>query len=274
MQLTARDCEVIRAVNEHRLLSTEQIEALFFTSRSTAQYRLSRLFQHEFLDRHFLSVVTHAPAKSPALYTLGKRGAQLLVDRFNYDRSRIRLLKRANLGWQTVEHTLKVNDLRVAITLACRAADLTLETWLDEAAFRAQPDYTVVKDKSGRERRKPVFPDGYFAVRSPQGTARFFVEVDRGTELLSRFAPQIAVYEAYVDSGQYQERFEARSLRILVVTTTARRLSSLVRVTQGAGGDRKYHFATFDQISPATVLTGAIWRRLETDGLTALIAEE
>jgi hypothetical protein len=100
------------------------------------------------------------------------------------------------------------------------------------------------------------------------------VEVDRGTELLSRFAPQIAVYEAYVDSGQYQERFEARSLRILVVTTTARRLSSLVRVTQGAGGDRKYHFATFDQISPATVLTGAIWRRLETDGLTALIAEE
>src|SRR5258708_25283628 len=79
MVLTARDREIIKAVNDHRALLQEHIQALFFQSRSTAQFRLQRLFQHEFLERHFLSVISGGPASSPAVYTLGKRGAQVLV---------------------------------------------------------------------------------------------------------------------------------------------------------------------------------------------------
>ena len=274
MVLTRRDCEVIRAVNDCRILSATQIEALFFGSRSTAQYRLSRLFHHEFLERHFLTVVSRPPASAPILYTVGKRGAQVLVETFGYERSQLRLPKRATLGWHLVEHLLKVNDVRVAVMLAARQDGITLETWLDETTFRAQPDYVSLTTKSGRKRQKPVFPDGYFCLVTPRGTARFFLEIDRGTELLSKFAPQIAVYEAYVASGGYQTRFQAKSLRVLVVTATERRVRSLMRVTQKVGGDRKYWFTTFDRVNTETILTGAIWQRLGSDMLLSLMGGE
>jgi hypothetical protein len=271
MALTERDCELIRMVNDCRLLRTDQIAALFFGSRSTAQYRLARLFQHEFLERHFLSVVSGAPGKSPALYTIGKRGAQTLVERYGYERGDLRLPKRGTLGWHLVEHLLAVNDVRVAITCAARQDGLTLETWLDETTFRAQPEYVTVTDQRGKTHQKPVFPDGYCCLQTPHGTARFFLEVDRGTEPLAKFSPQIAIYEAYVASGQYHARFQAKSLRILVVTTTARRLHNLLRVTQQVGGKRKYWFTTFDRITAQSVLTAPIWQHLGQEGLFALV---
>lgn len=271
MVLTERDCELLRMVNACRALRTDQLEALFFGSRSTAQFRLAKLFHHEYLNRHFLSVVSDAPARSPAIYTLGKRGAQVLVSRFGYERGDLRLPKGGTLGWHLLEHLLAINSFRVAITLAARAPGFQLSSWLDETVFRAKPDYVQIQDRSGRLRKKPVFPDGYFVLSTPRGTARFFLEVDRGTEELSRFSPQIAVYEAYVASGQYQARFQTKSLRILVVASSEKRSASLQRVVARMGGDGKYWFATLDQVNSQTVLTAPIWRQLGENRLQPLI---
>jgi hypothetical protein len=273
MALTDRDCDVIRMVNDCRALTTDQIGALFFGSRSTAQYRLARLFQHEFLERHFLSVVSDGPSKSPAIYTIGKRGAQILIRRFGYDRRQLRLPKRGTVGWHLLEHLLTVNDVRVAVTLAARQQGYTLETWLDETTFRANPDYVTLTGKRAKGQKKPVFPDGYFCLQTPHGKARFFVEVDRGTELLSKFAPQIAVYEAYVDSGQYQARFQAKSLRVLILTISERRLRNLQRVTEKMGGDQKYWFTTLEHVQAETIFTDPIWQRLGNPTPLPLIAE-
>ena len=168
MLLTDRDCEVIRTVNDCRALRADQIERLFFSSRSTAQFRLAKLFHHEFLDRQFLSVASRAPASNPAVYTVGKRGVQLLIDRFGYDRSQLRRPK-SSLSWHLLEHLLKVNDVRIAVMQSAPLAHSKLETWWDETTFRTQPDYVVLKDKRGRERKKPVFPDGYFCLATSQG---------------------------------------------------------------------------------------------------------
>jgi hypothetical protein len=265
MVLTDRDCAIIKMVNDCRALRGDQIETLFFQSKSTAQYRLQRLFHHEFLNRSFLTVVSGGPASSPAIYTLGKRGATVLVERFGYDRENLRLIRSGAIAWHLLEHLLKVNDIRIAITQAAAAQGWTLEDWRDETSFRAYPDYVTLTDRQGKQLEKPVFPDGYGCLSTPRGTTRFFLEVDRGTEVLSKFAPQVAVYEAYVDSGQYQTRFQARSLRVLVVTTTERRMKGLQTTTVKAGGDGKYWFTTFERITPATILTGAIWQRLGED---------
>lgn len=259
MVLTDRDCDILKTINDCRILRSQQLESLFFQSRSTAQYRLSRLFHHEFLERHFLSVVSGAPAASPALYSLGKRGAHVLISRFGYDRNQLRLLKQEAIGWHLLEHVLTINDVRVAIMLACQLQGIELVEWQDETVFRAQPDYVELADKRGRKHKKPVLPDGYFCLNTPKGKARFFLEVDRGTEALSKVAPQLAVYEAYTSSGQYQERFQAKSLRILMVTTTPKRLHNLKAVARKVEGDRKYWFTTFDHITAQTVLTAPIW---------------
>jgi hypothetical protein len=270
MVLTDRDREVIRAVNDHRALTQEQIQALFFTSRSTAQFRLQRLYQNEFLNRQFLSVVSGGPASSPAIYTLDKRGVQVVIETFGYSLKQLRLPK-GKFSWQFVEHLLKINDVRVAVALAARANGFTLEEWRDETVFRAAPEYVTLSDKRGNPVKKPVLPDGYFCLATPRGRARFFLEVDRGTEELSKFTPQVRVYNTYTESGQYQAAFQAKSLRILIVTSSERRLRTLKAAVVAAGGDRKYWFTTFQAITAEQVLTHPIWQTVEGEGHHALI---
>ncbi len=274
MVLTDRDCDILKLVNECRILRNSHIEALFFQSRSTAQFRLARLFHHEFLERHFLSVVSGGPASSPALYSLGKRGAHILITRLGYDRSHIHLVKNDAIGWHVLEHVLMINDVRVAIMQACRRQGITLMEWREENSFRAEPDYVEIKDKRNRTHKKPVLPDGYFCLDTPKGKARFFLELDRGTEVLSKVIPQLEVYEAYTASGQYQDRFHAKSLRILIVTTTPKRLENLKAVARKVEGDRKYWFTTFEQITPESVLTAPIWQQLDSRHLRPLISAE
>ena len=271
MVLTARDREIIQAVNDYQLLLGGQIEALFFTSRSTAQYRLSRLYHNEFLDRHFMTVVSGGPAASPILYTLGQRGQEVLLQEFQYEPEHIRRFPKT-LAWRFVDHRIQINEVRVAVSLACQIKGFRLETWLDETVFRAKPEYVSLPDKHGKAAQKPVYPDAYFRLTVPQGQAHFFLELDRATEQRSKFRPQVEVYEAYTRSGLYERRFHTRSLRILIVTTTPQRLKNLKEVTRTAGGDRKYWFTTFDRIRPDTVLTEAIWERIESGESMPLIA--
>src|SRR5579859_5119675 len=82
MRLMPRDVEIVRAVGEYRMLRQDQIQRLFFGSKSTAQYRLSHLYQHGFLDRHFLPV---QGGWSPTFYTLAKRGVEVLHVEYGTD---------------------------------------------------------------------------------------------------------------------------------------------------------------------------------------------
>ncbi|MFC1959372.1 replication-relaxation family protein [Chloroflexota bacterium] len=274
MRLTERDREILKMVNDCRALLGSQIRELFFKSRSTAQYRLQRLYQHEYLDRHFISVISGGPASSPVLYTITRRGATILRETFDYSEKELRIPRRRTFAWQSIDHLLKLNDFRVAVILAARQHDWNLAEWWDETVFRADPDHTVVVDRRGREKRKPVYPDSFFCLQVPQGQANFFVEIDTGTEPHSRFKPQIEVYQAYTARGQYRERYNTRSLRVLVITSSATRLANLKETTLAAEGDRKYWFTTFDQVTGETVLTTPIWQRLESDELYALITSE
>jgi hypothetical protein len=51
-------------------------------------------------------------------------------------------------------------------------------------------------------------------------------------------------------------------MRILIVTTTAERLQNLKKTVAAAGGDEKYWFTTFGQVTEETVLTAPIWERV------------
>jgi hypothetical protein len=172
--------------------------------------------------------------------------------------------------------SLKINDVRVSITLACRANNWELEEWRDESEFRRNPDHVTISDSRGKRFNKPVLPDGYFRLgnlpRGATGRAHFMLEVDRATEPHHKVKPQILVYQAYTTSGQFQERYNAKSLRILIVTTTHRRLENLKAVVKSVGGDRKYWFTTFDKITPDTVLIAPIWQQIESKELVPLVA--
>src|SRR5919199_364482 len=87
--LTARDKEIIKLVNDFRVIRQEQIEKLLFPSKNTAQKRLWLLWQNGFLKREFLPVFGGVP-NSPILYLVDREGVDLLQTEFGYERQQLR----------------------------------------------------------------------------------------------------------------------------------------------------------------------------------------
>lgn len=259
MRLMGRDIEILKAVHEFRIVRGDQLQALFFGSQSTASYRLSRLYQHGFLDRHFLPTLGGI-ASSPALYVLGKRGVDVLRRVLDYGPKDIRKLpNNQELSPLFLEHLLQINDFRVAVTVAARNRDYTLEKWLDDYQLKADYDQVVIQTPQGRRRTVSLIPDGYGVLEVPQGRACFFLELDRGTMTRSRFRDKVLAYQAYIASGQYEKRYGTRSLRVLTVTSGPKRLENLREEAEQAKGGRVFWFTTSDQVTQERVLTYPIW---------------
>lgn len=215
MILTARDRQIVEMVYQCRVLRQDQIHALFFgTSTSASQRRLALLYHHGFLTRVFLTARA-SYMLSPALYMLDKRGAELLRMEFGYDD--IAWTSKSNdVGQQFLEHTLAINDVRVAFTLACRQREgFEVIEWRSEAQMKASYDRVTITPPKGRSELISLIPDSFFVVQTPQGKAPFFLEVDRGTETTGRFQTKIFAYQEYIKSGAYQQRYGFKSIRVL-----------------------------------------------------------
>jgi len=64
---------------------------------------------------------------------------------------------------------------------------------------------------------------------------------------------------------------EGKGFRVLTVTTTQKRLEHLRQATEAAGGQNRFWFTTFDQVTPETVLTAPIWQVAGADKCYALL---
>jgi hypothetical protein len=258
MRLTARDLQILQAVYAYRVLTTQHLKTLFFTSLRQAYGRLALLYHHGFLERRFLGV--HADKmNTPILYVLDKRGVEYLQSHLGVDA--VWSKRDKDLTPTFLEHTLAINSVRVAVACACQQQpNFQLLHWLGENELRADYDYVQIRSENGRLKSVSVIPDSYFALETPHGTAHFFLELDRGTMTTQRFKTKIVAYQAYYASGAYQRRYQTKSLRVLTVTTSAARSASLRRVTETAEGKQRYWFTTLDQITPESVLSQLIWQ--------------
>ncbi len=267
MRLMPRDLEVLKAMAEYRILRQDQLQRLFFSSRSTAQYRLSHLYQHGFLARHFLPV---QGGWSPTLYTIDTRGREVLRVEYDIDTP----AKKAgvhDLKHEFLEHTLALNDVRIAFTLACRSLGFGLIHWLDESALKVNYDRVAIRFPNGKRATVSLIPDSYCVIQTPQGTARFFIELDRGTMTTQRFATKILAYLAYVESGQYQQRYKSRSLRVLTITLSQKRLMNLKQATDAVRGTHLFWFGVLSDIMAQMPFHTPLWRVAGLEGIHPLI---
>lgn len=234
---------------------------LFFTSPKPAYKRLEKLYHHEYLERQFITQVTRAPAASPIVYTVTKLGASVLASTYGYTDDQFRYSSRSVTQWETLQHILAIGDAWAALMRATTENQIAVLDWRDELVFRSNPDMVWLKSPSGRQTKKPVLPDGYFHLNTPKGETRVFLEVDRGIEGLQQIKDQMQVYQEYMASGGYQERFQAKSLRILIVTTGKKRRDNIRKAIASIGGGDRYWITTFEQMTPTQVLTAPIWFR-------------
>lgn len=256
MKLTERDIEIIHAVYQYRILTQAQLQQLFFSARSPAQRVLARLYHHRLLERKFLAVTS---GRSPTLYVLDRKGADLLKQHFGLE----------DLKWYNsskdvktdfLAHTSAINDFRIALTLAAPAAGCELLKWVGESELKAHYDRVSIRTPSGKLQAISLIPDSYFVLQTPRGLAHFFLEADLKSETVRVFKTKVLAYLAYYRSGQYERRYQTKSLRVLTVTTGQRRLDNLKQATEEVGGKQGFYFTTFDQITSAALLTQPLWQ--------------
>lgn len=270
MVLNDRDKAIIWTVYQCRVLRQDQLQALFFSSRAAAQRRLALLYHHGFLERQFL-LVRPGIMNSPTLYLLDRRGEELLRAEYGME----------EVSWNTshnhvssdfLDHALAINDVRIAITLACQESGYELLDWHSESQIKQDYDRVQVKSAQGRSRSVAVVPDSYFALATRFGNTHFFLELDRGTMTTRRFRDKVEAFLAYYRGGGYEKRYGARSLRVLTVTLSQRRLENLKAVTEEAGGTVWFWFGVLSDLTPETVLTQPVWQVATREGKAALIA--
>ena len=272
MRLTERDKQVVKAVNDYRVMRQDQVQRLLFPSRSTAQVRLWRLWQHGYLKRQFLPVMGGIQT-SPVLYVLDKRGVELLQNDFGYDDEALHWSRSRRFTHQFLGHTLGLGEIRLAVTLSCREHDWQLKTWLDENSLKADHDKVQVG-----KRLVAVLPDAYFVIEVPVGELHFFLEYDRGAEYLRYFKRKMAAYVAYYRTGKCNARYGTNRVRVLTVNEGGRtgagrkRLVNLKRVTEEVGGRRRFWFGGLADVASEDFLSASMWMVAGSEDGAALTA--
>jgi hypothetical protein len=272
MRLMRRDIDIVEAVHKARVLSQAQIQQLFFGPRAktAAERRLRLLYDHAYLERKFLPVGI-GEGRSPTLYVLDRKGAELLRAERGYDElvwhRSSRDLKRDFLA-----HTMAINEVMVAVTVACRAHDWQLEQWLGENDLKADYDRVSVRSETGRTSSVAVIPDSYFAFIAQKARYRFFLELDRGTMTTKRFRTKVQAYLAYRKTAQQEKRFGSKRVGILtVIDGGERRLANLKETTERARGGRIFWFATLSALTAENIFTKPVWAVAGQQELAAMV---
>jgi hypothetical protein len=270
LHLQERDVDVVEAVATHKALTTQQLQLLFFgeANKSGAQRRLEKLYDHGYLDRIFLPVERGA-GRSPTLYILDKKGAELV--RRERDPELKWYPSNKNIGSDFLEHTYGINQVMVAVAVACQKANYTLDFWLTERQVKESYDYVTITTAREKPRKLPIVPDAIFAIIADNRRFHFFLELDRATMPLKRFKSKIRAYTTYHQSGAYQKRFQTNSLRVLTVVESKssigeKRLPNLKQATEEAGGQRRFWFTLLKDVTPQSVLTAPIWAKATQKG--------
>jgi hypothetical protein len=288
-RLTERDRDIVLAVYQYRVLTTNQIETLFFRPKegtpkslynSRCRLRLQALYHAGYLRRDE-QPQKMTEGRKPLLYSLDMEGAKLV--------SQIYDVPLADLEWRpkaapvspfTLEHLLATNDVRVLLQTSVGKHGLEISRWIDDHTLRQKgtTDYVILKSKGGTAQRVSLVPDGYFILENQEVRHHQFLEIDMGTMtgMYAKYgrrdwARKVAAYLEYYRSGKYLERYHTKSMRVLTVTTSDRRLANLKGVTEKVGGKGRFWFTTFDRLKGADILTDPIWSKAGSSDLHALI---
>jgi Replication-relaxation len=278
IDLTERDCEIIRLVRRFRFVRSSQICSLIPGSPQQLLRRLQLLYHHGFLERPRAQLDYYNRGGSRHMvYGLGSKGAASLRSDLDPGLARVRWgEKNRAVGRVFLEHALLVGDVMVAIELACRQTGIRLLTGCELA----------VEDKTTGERRPfrwqvkisnrlklGVIPDYVFALdfKDQSGAGKrafFFLEADRATMpvirknlLQTSFYRKLRAYEATWSQSIHQTQFGFHRFRVLTVTTSAARVKSLIEAcSKLERGQGLFLFADRTVLEKPTDMFLAVWQ--------------
>jgi hypothetical protein len=260
--LQERDLALIHQLTEQfRILSREQIGELFpMGSTTRLNLRLKQLRDGGYLSSRPLSGLGSAIKLG---YYLGPRAKELFKDPTEKRVVETIRNQAAQLSDSGLAHRMLVDSIHIKFLTSARDyANYKLLTWIDQYSpwWQSVRDYGV-----------PVQPDGYgeyLMLMYFESLFTFFLELDRGTERGEAIQDKIDRYIQYADSGVYERQFAAPFFRVLIVTTSVRRMEGLLAAI-AARTDKIFWVTTWDRFRQAKLLDPH-WQRPGHKGFHSL----
>jgi hypothetical protein len=240
--LQERDLRLLEALQTMRVIDRQQSSVVAgFGSATRANARLLALTRAGFLKRAFVG-------SRQAVYWLANKPLQ--------DANRKGEAPAVEPAALFLRHQLEINRVHLVVQYSgIPARGWWFGKW---QSFQKPLSATV-----------PLIPDGYFEVGSQQGFRPAFVEVDLGTEAVPIIAKKANQHLQLAASGEFAQIFGRSQFRVLVITTSARRVENL-RGAVAKLTDKIFWFGTLDMISTERFWSAA-WLRPSGDQLHSLL---
>lgn len=279
-KLTERDCDLLVDLYKHRYLSISQIMRLYFPSLQTAYRRMRALKAQGLVSSFTVGNIDEA------IFMVASKGLNVVASTLGVERDDLKWNEAPSKpkDYYFMRHFLQINNFRMALRAACRRNDIKLLGFI--------PDYYGERNETGNVQKyikdvvldmptskEPVShaPDGVFALENKGKAALMFLEMDRGTEVISD--PTVGVlkalrfYTAYLLDGKYQ-RFAKdfgvesfKGFRVLMVTTTDERILKIRSACDSLNvPDKAKQFlwlAAAENLSSRTLFT-KVWRSADS----------
>lgn len=219
IMLQDRDLRLMEAMQSMRVVNREQARVIAgFNSRTRANERLLALTKAGYLRRAFVG-------RREAVYWLAGKPLQEETKRGGVAAQPTSLF---------LNHQLEIN--RVHLLLEYSSIPL-LGWWFIKWQSFSKPISATI----------PLIPDGYFELGSAGGFRSVFVEVDLGTEAVPVIAKKASLYLQLAASGEFSQLFGRSQFRVLLVTTSERRLQN-IRAGIAKITDKIFWLGTLDLI--------------------------
>lgn len=252
--LTFRDRQILEALGDFGILSTELLTRAFFPAEtgersspaSVAYTRLRLLWLWSYVERIELPVARTLGGRRPYLYALGPRGVPCLPEHRATGEGAVSVRRLDRLDERMLDHDLTVATFWADLVATLRGSEATLERWVSETTLRAWREQVR---RRGPERAPSALADGIAEIRYPDDTIQYcLLEVDLGTETLRRFARKVNGFEDYWVSGDFREHFGYDDFEVVVVSPSERRRDHLRQIASQIVSPVRwasYRFGTF-----------------------------
>jgi hypothetical protein len=235
MRLTPRDEQIIKRCWEDKLLSTSELQQLFFGARARCIHRLRILYSNYYLDRYFLKALMPYHGSTEALYTSGVKGNSIVSLLSDQDQNYVALKRRElKASMQSpafllsFRHLRRVNYIRILFQQAfAKSNEWQQLLWIPERLLQDQ--FTINQD--GLVRRVKIRPDGLLQYQHrPTGKVySAFIEADLGTMSQKQMQVKIQRYLNYFQTPLPQSKYGTQWYRVLMITTSPKRATQLWR---------------------------------------------
>ena len=248
--LQERDRCLLRELATMRIIDREMVKiAAAFWSTTRANTRLLKLTRAGLLHRFFIGTIAGG---RKAIYTLSKKGGILAGTEYRrISRSHGKTL----VGDLYVDHQMHINEVYSAVKFRPLPVGVQFVGW------RALHEPLTQNSR--------LIPDGYFEIATSGGIRPMFLEVDLGHQAMKVWQQKARSYLQLALSGDFTKLFRHSQFRVLVITTSPRRLAK-IRSVIAKQTDKVFWLSDFQTINRAGFWS-ACWLRPTGDQPLPLI---